>query len=420
MPHGLEEQLYDTYAHRIYAYCRALLGDDAADAVQDVFATAVRQGLPRGGETAMWLYGLARTECERRSPLAGPRPADPLIRAAAGLRSEQRAALLLAAGGWLEIPEIARLLGLAPDTVRELVRTGRTRLERGVLDALMSAAGRPEHEDLIAAFETGTLAELYARRTGTAPPAALRAAVLAPRPDVRLVSDTEAAWGAMGSSATDPLPAPTPLPAPAPLPLAAPIPPAAPLPLAAPIPLTAPGPDDPAEVPITLVTIGPPTASARARRRRRIVGVAGLAACTVVAAGLVAAATVSGDGIVTTGRELLSPSAAHDTDRQAPATTDRTGVTRLRSSATRSATSTAGPLSSSALATPPGVLPQPPAAAGTTPAHPAAPTTTTPTPSTPATSPPSPSTSPTTSPTDSPTTTPTPTDTTSPIPSATP
>lgn len=365
--YGLAEQLYDAYAHRLHAYCRVLLGDAAADAVAEVFATAERRGLPRGGDTAMWLYGLARAECERRGALnlrltgsAARALTDPLARAAAGLRTEQREALLLSAGEWLEVPEISRLLGLAPDTVRDLIRTGRAKLERGVLDALLAGQIRPEHEELIAAFEKGTLAALYARRTGTEPPAALREAVVGspaePAPADELLhgvpitartahmlhQDTPISGAWAGA--------------------------------------------EPEEEPPQLVVISEDAPDPHSRWDRRLAGVVGLAACAVVAAGVVAATTVGGTGIVTSGHSLLSPSASGADSRRAPATTDTTGASRLRSdarTASSSATASAGTTPTSAVS-PPGVLPSLSSPSAIT--HPSHPVATPTTPSLPATS----------------------------------
>jgi hypothetical protein len=376
--YGLAEQLYDMYAHRLHAYCRVLLGDAAGDAVAEVFATAERRGLPRDGDTQMWLYGLARTECERRGALnlrltgsAGRSIADPLARAAAALRTEQREALLLSSGDWLEVPEIARLLGLAPDTVRDLIRTGRAKLERGVLDALLAgpargAMTRAEHEELIGAFEKGTLPALYARRTGAVPPAALRTRVVGTTAEpagellhgVPITSRTAHMLGeeipivdATGASASADA--------------------------ATVISGSTWGGAEPEEEPPQLLVIDTDV-PARSRRNRRMAGVVGLAACGAVAAGLVTAGTVSGTGIVATGRSLLSPIASDTGGRQAPATTDTTGATRLSPDArTASASASATAVPTTPAATPPGVLPSTASPSVIThPAHPVGPPTT--------------------------------------------
>ncbi|QXJ24744.1 hypothetical protein AGRA3207_006134 [Actinomadura graeca] len=192
--------LYDAHSARLYAYCWSLVGDaEAASAVGDTFAAAVHQ--PPRGDSVLWLYSLARTACAgrgapghmpdraphgRQTPHGRHTPdgrgaplftgTDPLLRAAAGLRSDHREVLLLWAGEWLEPYDIARVLGIAPDTVAQLLHAARTRLERAVLDTLMRGA---PHHDLITAFEKGTLPRLLAERAPSRPPAWLRDRVLA-------------------------------------------------------------------------------------------------------------------------------------------------------------------------------------------------------------------------------------------------
>ncbi|MBX6769307.1 MAG: hypothetical protein IRY90_19515, partial [Actinomadura rubrobrunea] len=191
--------LYDAHAARLYAYCWSLLGDRAAaDAVIGTFVAAVRH--PPRGDTVLWLYALARSACMERGALGGlpdsafesavqyERPGgpaaagqgDPLLRAAARLRADQREVLLLWAGEWLEIDDIARVMGVAPDTARGLLHAARTRLERAVLDGLMRApAATPAHMEVIGAFEKGRLPQLLARRAPARPPRGLRGRVLA-------------------------------------------------------------------------------------------------------------------------------------------------------------------------------------------------------------------------------------------------
>ncbi|MFF5259084.1 RNA polymerase sigma factor [Actinomadura viridis] len=189
--------LYDAHADRLFSHCWSLLGDeDAAGAVRDAFVAAVRH--PPRGDTVLWLYALSRSACADRGAFSGTgRPAfdgarppgshpaaapvaDPLLRAAGRLRPDHREALVLWAGEWLEVPDIAKVLGIAPDTVRELLHAARTRLERTVLDLLLRGAADPRlHTDVIAAFEKGRLPGLLARRAPARPPAALRDLVLA-------------------------------------------------------------------------------------------------------------------------------------------------------------------------------------------------------------------------------------------------
>ncbi|MES9542653.1 hypothetical protein [Actinomadura sp. NPDC000600] len=180
--------LYDAHADRLYAYCWSLVGDQlAAAAVGDTFSAAVHQ--PPRGDSVLWLYSLSRTACAERGAFTGEVGAaggrgplfadpDPLLRAAAGLRSDHREVLLLWAGEWLEPHDIARVLGIAPDTVMQLLNAARTRLERAVLDILMRGTAAPQL-DLISAFEKGRLPRLLARRAPAHAPGWLREQVLA-------------------------------------------------------------------------------------------------------------------------------------------------------------------------------------------------------------------------------------------------
>jgi DNA-directed RNA polymerase specialized sigma24 family protein len=250
----LEQTLYDAHAARLYAYCWSLVGDDAPEALKDTFAAAGRLGDPRG-DTLLWLYALARTACLRRG---GHDPAfgrahdpDPLRRAAGRLRASHREALVLSAGDWLDAPDIARLLGVAIDTVRQLIQTAGAQLERAVLDALMHEPMSARHDDVIAAFEKGRLPELLARRAPAQPPALLRAEILP--------------YAGPPVTPARPLPDTTPG--------------------TAPLPATSPQ--------MPLVVIGAQrtatTAHSAGRRSRRIARTAGLAAAAAAAAGLFAA-----------------------------------------------------------------------------------------------------------------------------------
>ncbi|MBW8484392.1 hypothetical protein [Actinomadura parmotrematis] len=173
--------LYDAHADRLYAHCWSLLGDaQAAAAVTDAFAAAVRH--PPRGDSVLWLYSLSRSACTDRGAFDGAAfgtgDGDALVRAASALRADHREALLLWAGDWLEPGDIARVLGVAPDTARDMLHAARTRLERGVLDILMRGATGADLE-LITAFEKGRLPQLLARRAPDRAPAWLRERVLA-------------------------------------------------------------------------------------------------------------------------------------------------------------------------------------------------------------------------------------------------
>ncbi|TYB46274.1 RNA polymerase sigma factor [Actinomadura chibensis] len=194
--HGDLEALYDAHAHRLYAHCWSLVGDrGAADALRDTLTEAVRQ-TPQG-ELVLFLHHLARTVCSERGAfsrhghaLFAPADTDPLLNAAGRMPAQQREALLLAAGEWLDVRDIARVVGIAPGAVRERLHEARTGLERLVLDALMRGAADPaEHMDVIAAFEQGRLPHLLARRAPGLAPAPLRDHVLGADDEYDVIGD---------------------------------------------------------------------------------------------------------------------------------------------------------------------------------------------------------------------------------------
>ncbi|GAA4232205.1 hypothetical protein GCM10022254_31480 [Actinomadura meridiana] len=183
MPGDLET-LYDAHAHRLYAHCWSLLGDHGApDAFKDVFTEAMRR--PPRGETVLFLHQLVRTVCTQRGAFdarhrLAQNVTDPLLNAASDLPAEYREALLLYAGEWLDVNDLARVLAVSPDDVRRLLHKARTTLESSVLDALMrGTADAADHMDVIAAFEQGRLPHLLARRAPAWAPAPLRDHVVA-------------------------------------------------------------------------------------------------------------------------------------------------------------------------------------------------------------------------------------------------
>ncbi|MCW2918430.1 MAG: polymerase, sigma-24 subunit, subfamily [Actinomycetia bacterium] len=309
--------LYDAYAGRLHVYCWSLVGDDAPGALRDAFVTAARRGSPRG-DTTLWMYGLARAACVRRGALDHAftriRDTDPLRQAAAGLRADHREVLVLSAGGWLEVPDIARLLEVATDTVTQLIQTARKRLERGVLDVLLPGPIQTEHEEVIAAFEKGTLDTLLARRAPNSPPAALRADVLA-----ACVAETAPAQVTRSFSAAE-------------------------------------GP---------LVVIGPGTSdelSVRRRPGRTFVGAVGLAAAAAAAAGVFATLPASGGSSPTSGSQNLLVPSASGSLQQTSARAGRSATTPQQTGASP-ATSSSAPYTSpgdTAASTKPGTLADPP------------------------------------------------------------
>lgn len=88
---------YDTYAARLYGYCRWILREPApaAEALLETFALAADQlgDLRDASQLRVWLYSTAREECYRRVSVAGPgfdETADEISQAAdSGRRAEQ-------------------------------------------------------------------------------------------------------------------------------------------------------------------------------------------------------------------------------------------------------------------------------------------------------------------------------------------
>ncbi|GAA4636360.1 hypothetical protein GCM10023196_085790 [Actinoallomurus vinaceus] len=169
--------LYDEHGALMYACCRRMVGDEAADAVRDAFVAAARHPAGPPSDDAslpVWLYALARAECVRRGapPHAAPEAA-PLERALARLRPEHREALALTAV--LETEDLARILGVARDTAELLVRLARRRLEQAVIAVL--EAGAEADDEVLTALAKGRLHTLVIRPVD--PPASLRERVLA-------------------------------------------------------------------------------------------------------------------------------------------------------------------------------------------------------------------------------------------------
>jgi DNA-directed RNA polymerase specialized sigma24 family protein len=172
--HGV---LYDEYAAQLHAYCHIMVGDEAAEAVRDAFIAVARHpGAAPADDEALpvWLHALVRSECVRRGALVR-RPAttpssDPIRRALARLRPEHREAVALSAT--LEPTQIARVIGVAPDTAGMLVQMARRRLEQ----AAVAVLGSVRDDGMATALGEGTLHRLAMR--GYEPPARQRERVL--------------------------------------------------------------------------------------------------------------------------------------------------------------------------------------------------------------------------------------------------
>ena len=167
------EQLVERHSARVFHLCLRILGDpdDAADASQDAFLTAVRKLDTFRGEAAFttWLHRVTVNACydalrrKRRQPmlrLVGPddedrvEPGPPapdhadrvelsvdVERALRAVPDDFRIALLLADVEDLPYDRIAEILGVAVGTVKSRVFRGRAALGR----ALGVAEGEPAH-----------------------------------------------------------------------------------------------------------------------------------------------------------------------------------------------------------------------------------------------------------------------------------
>jgi DNA-directed RNA polymerase specialized sigma24 family protein len=169
-------RLYDEHATGLYSYCRAMVGEEAADALRVAFAAGTRPPGPPSGDSGprIWLYGLARAECRRRGALlrsSGVAPiTSPLGRAVMRLRPEHREALVLSAA--LQTAELARVLGVAVDSAETLLAVARRRLAQAAARLLST-----EHDqEMLLALGDDRLPELLA--STSEPPAGLRDQVL--------------------------------------------------------------------------------------------------------------------------------------------------------------------------------------------------------------------------------------------------
>jgi RNA polymerase sigma-70 factor (ECF subfamily) len=164
------ESLVARHGTRVYNVCLRVLGDpdEAADAAQDTFVTALRKLHTFRGDAAFttWLHRVAVNTCydslrsKRRRPLLHvvrdedhdrPEPAIPspdhaddvalsldVAKALAAVPEEFRVAVVLADVQDLPYDEIARVLGVPVGTVKSRVFRGRAALGRA-----LRAAGEP-------------------------------------------------------------------------------------------------------------------------------------------------------------------------------------------------------------------------------------------------------------------------------------
>jgi RNA polymerase sigma factor (sigma-70 family) len=161
-PAGLDSA-YRRYADRLYTYARSIVGDDAADVVQETFLIAqerVRQ-LRDPSRLGPWLYAIARNECLRRirgrkntvmlaeshEPIHDTDPGRAIhaaqVRelvhaAAAGLNDGEREVFELTVRHGLSSAEVAEVLGVSANHAHARISRARTQFE-GALGALLVA-----------------------------------------------------------------------------------------------------------------------------------------------------------------------------------------------------------------------------------------------------------------------------------------
>ncbi|MEU1407713.1 sigma-70 family RNA polymerase sigma factor [Streptomyces sp. NPDC005728] len=192
-PQGLAAA-YDTYAGRLYGYCRSVLHspDAADDALQDTFVLAnERIGQLRDpGRLRPWLYAIARHEClhqlrgERRTTgiEAAEEVSDEsvdldaqlrtqelrsLVRDAfAGLNTRDREVLELATRQGLEGGDLAAVLGLSLNHTHALLSRARGQLEKSVAALIVARNGRQDCAELAEMLEgwDGTMTVLLRKR----------------------------------------------------------------------------------------------------------------------------------------------------------------------------------------------------------------------------------------------------------------
>lgn len=192
-PQGLAAA-YDTYAGRLYGYCRSLLRspDAAADALQDTFVLAHERidQLRDPERLRPWLYAIARNEClhqlrvqSRTTGIEGAGDVrdetvdldahlrtDELRRlvedAFEGMATRDREVLELAMRQDLQGAELAAALGLSLNHTHALLSRARGQLENSLAAVIVARNGRedcPELDGMLQDWD-GTMTVLMRKR----------------------------------------------------------------------------------------------------------------------------------------------------------------------------------------------------------------------------------------------------------------
>jgi DNA-directed RNA polymerase specialized sigma24 family protein len=156
---GAVENLFDAYGERLFQFCWFMLRnrDTAQVATRDTFvvAEAHMAGLQDPGALRLWLYALARVECQRRERFSTPDADEPVARpdqrdasarlmawnAVMELPAAEREALDLTARHGLEPPELALVLGTTQAAVQELLGSARGHLQQALGAELLASKG---------------------------------------------------------------------------------------------------------------------------------------------------------------------------------------------------------------------------------------------------------------------------------------
>jgi RNA polymerase sigma-70 factor (ECF subfamily) len=152
-------ELYRRYHRPVHDFCRRRVANDLVDdAVAETFLAAWRRldDIPAGGEALLWLYGVAyrvighqrratarRRRLDERLRSVVPRPVSPadesivsgdefrrVLRAAARLGDRDAEVLRLVAWERLSVAEVAAVLGIDPNAVKQRLHRARRNLGR--------------------------------------------------------------------------------------------------------------------------------------------------------------------------------------------------------------------------------------------------------------------------------------------------